>query len=69
MDHPGENGFLVDANDPQALANAILRGLNEPALRIQAAEMNAAVIAERAEYGRSMALAADLYDRLKNSTT
>ena len=66
---PEKNGFLVDANDPQALANAILRGLNEPALRIQAAEMNAAVIAERAEYGRSMALAADLYDRLKNSTT
>ena len=64
---PEKNGLLVDANDPQALAGAILRGLNEPALRTQAAEMNAVVIAERAEYGRSMALAADLYERLKGA--
>ncbi len=65
---PGENGLLVNANNPQALAVGILRGLNEPALRQQAAEVNAAVIAERAEYGRSMAHAAEFYSKLTNST-
>ena len=65
---PRENGLLVDARDPQALAAAILRGLNETALRDHAAKMNAAVIAERAEYGRSLALAAEFYNRLTNST-
>ncbi|HEY3311132.1 MAG TPA: glycosyltransferase [Anaerolineales bacterium] len=65
---PGNNGLLVDATDPHALASAILRGLNEPDLRRQAAEINAAVIAERAEYGRSMARAADFYQKFMNST-
>jgi len=61
---PGRNGLLVDAGDPAALAAAILRGLNEPALRKQAASENAAVIAERAEYTRSMARALEFYERL-----
>jgi hypothetical protein len=60
----GKNGLLVDATDPHALAAAILRGLNEPALRKQAAEMNAVIIAERAEYGPNMARAAEFYQRL-----
>jgi hypothetical protein len=63
----GKNGLLVDATDPLALAVAILRGLNEPALRTQAAEMNAAIIAERAEYGSSMARAAEFYQKLMTS--
>jgi glycosyltransferase involved in cell wall biosynthesis len=61
---PGKNGLLVDAGDPVALAGAILRGLNEPALRKQAAGENAAVIAERAEYTRNMARALEFYQRL-----
>jgi len=61
---PGVNGLLIDASDPSALAAAILRGLNEPALRKQAADENAAIIAGRAEYTRSMARAAEFYERL-----
>jgi glycosyltransferase involved in cell wall biosynthesis len=60
----GKNGLLVDAGDPSALAAAILRGLNESALRRQAAEQNAAIIAERAEYTRNMARAAEFYEKL-----
>jgi len=61
---PGKNGLLVDATNPQALADAILRGLNEPGLRKEAAGINAAVIAERAEYGHNMARAAEFYQKL-----
>jgi glycosyltransferase involved in cell wall biosynthesis len=65
---PDKNGLLVDAGNPQALAEAILRGLNEPALRKQAAHINAALIAERAEYTRGMARAAGFYEQLMHST-
>ena len=61
---PQKNGLLVDATDPQALAHAILVGLNDGDLRNQVAGTNTAIIAERAEYGRSMALAAEFYTRL-----
>ena len=61
---PGKNGLLVDPSDPAALAAAILRGLNEPALREQAAQENAAIIAERAEYSQNMNRAAEFYRRL-----
>ena len=58
---PGENGLLVNASIPQALASAILQGLNESSLRASAAEINAAIIAERAEYSQCMARAAKMY--------
>ncbi len=61
---PGQNGLLVDAGDPVALAAAILRGLKESALRELAAEQNAAIIAERAEYGRNMARVVEFYEQL-----
>ncbi len=61
---PGENGLLVDPGDPAALAAAILRGLNEAALREQAAGKNAVIIAERAEYTRNMARVAAFYEKL-----
>lgn len=61
---PGRNGLLVDVSDPAALAQAVLRGLNEPALRKQAADENAAIIAERGEYTRTMARVSEFYQRL-----
>jgi len=65
---PGENGLLVDAGDPQALATAILCALNDAALRSRAAELNTALIAERAEYTGGMARAAEFYKRLTRNT-
>ena len=62
----GRNGLLVDPSDPRALADAILRALNDPALRASAAALNASLIAERAEYSRSMTRAAGFYDKLSN---
>jgi glycosyltransferase involved in cell wall biosynthesis len=61
---PGKNGLLVEAGDPSALAAAILRGLNESALRKQAAEQNAVIIAERAEYTHNMAQVAKFYEKI-----
>ncbi|MEI7848854.1 MAG: glycosyltransferase [Chloroflexota bacterium] len=65
---PGQNGLLVDATDPQLLASAILRGINEPALRQKAAEKNAAIIAERAEYESSMLRAVEFYKEITSNT-
>lgn len=65
---PGVNGLLVEASDPTALAGAILRGLNEPALRAQAARENAIIIAGRAEYTQNMAHAAAFYEQLPYRT-
>ena len=48
---PGVNGLLADASDPQALAEAILTALASPDLRRQAAEINAGLVAQRAEAG------------------
>ncbi len=65
VDHAREvNGLLVDAAEPTTLAAAILRGLNEPALRERAAKENAAIIAVRAEYTHNMLRAAAFYARL-----
>jgi len=58
---PGVNGLLVDPADPQALAEAILRGLKDPILRRQAAARNAEIIAARAEYGANMRRAEEFY--------
>ncbi len=61
---PGRNGLLVDATNPPALADAILRALNDPALRQTAAAINAEIIAQRAEYTRCTSRAADFYKTL-----
>jgi glycosyltransferase involved in cell wall biosynthesis len=58
---PGENGFLIDPADPHALAEAIMRAIENPGLRAQAAERNAAIIAERAEYRTNMARVESFY--------
>jgi len=58
---PGENGLVVDPNDPQALAAAIIRGLKDSELRKRAAEINANLIAKRADYTKCMPRAEQFY--------
>ena len=48
---PGINGFLVEPTKPQALAEAVLLGLEKPELRRRAREINLDLIRERAEVG------------------
>ncbi len=61
---PGENGLLVDPNDPQALSQAIIMALREPALRQAAQAENLRLVAERAEYKTVMHQAEDFYLRI-----
>lgn len=46
---PGVNGLLVDPNQPQAVADAMLLGFTNPQLFRTAAEINRNIILERAE--------------------
>jgi len=66
---PGVNGLLVDPSDPQALADATLRGLGDPALRAHAADRNAELIASRADYSTNMRHAEEFYRRLIGKKT
>jgi len=61
---PGVNGLLVDPRDPQALAVAILKALEDPDLRRRAMKQNTRLVSERAEYGRVMAKAEAFYQGL-----
>ena len=61
---PGVNGFLVDPADPDALADAIVGGLQNPGLRARAREHNLRLIRERAEYGQVMGEAEKFYQSL-----
>jgi glycosyltransferase involved in cell wall biosynthesis len=45
---PGINGFLVNPHDPEALASAILKALESPNLRREAAQHNTTLIQSRA---------------------
>jgi glycosyltransferase involved in cell wall biosynthesis len=56
------NGILVDATDSISIADAILRPLSEPALQRQAANVNAELVAERADYSRNMLRVLELYE-------
>jgi hypothetical protein len=51
---PGQNGLLVDPNNPQAIADAILTALENKNLRHEAAGLNAKIISARAEYEGNM---------------
>ena len=57
----GRNGSLFDPASPRALADAVVRGLKDAALRATAAECNAVLVAERAEFRRGMGRADALY--------
>lgn len=58
----GRNGLLFDANDPQAIADAILLGLEREDLRSEAAGLNVKMISARADYGTCMERAREWYD-------
>ena len=60
----GENGLLADIDDPKALADSIIRAIKDAELRASAAKINAAIIAERAEYGMVMQQADAFYARV-----
>ena len=60
----GVNGFLVEADQPQSIANAIVQAINQPALREKAAIYNATLIAERAAYAPNMARVESFYKNL-----
>lgn len=60
----GRNGLLVDPGSPQGLADAVLQALEGTELRRQAAEINQAIIEERAEYSKCMLNAEKFYQRV-----
>jgi glycosyltransferase involved in cell wall biosynthesis len=60
----GQNGFVVDPGDPSALADAILKGLENKGLRENAVKLNAGIIRERAERGMVAGLVSDFYQEL-----
>ncbi len=57
----GVNGLFCDATDPDSIAEAIIRGLDDVALRRAAASRNASLITERAERHLVMNAAVDFY--------
>lgn len=61
---PGKNGFLVDANDASAVANAIVEALDNADLRHEAAGSNHNLIMQRAQYTNCMAQVGEFYRRV-----
>ena len=61
---PGVNGLLVEPDKAQALAEALVLALQHPALREKAAEINRAIIQERAELNLVRSQIAVFYERL-----
>ena len=66
---PEVNGLLIDPSDEHALAEAILRALNDDDLREQAVRENQKIIAARAEYTQSMARAEAFYREITEGKT
>jgi glycosyltransferase involved in cell wall biosynthesis len=60
----GYNGLLCDPASPESIAAAIIRAVQDPALRACARKINASVIARRARYGDVMREAQDFYYRV-----
>ncbi|MBI5963866.1 MAG: glycosyltransferase family 4 protein [Chloroflexi bacterium] len=57
----GQNGLLVNPNDPQSIADGILLATQREDLRREAAGLNANIISARAEYGLNMQKAGEFY--------
>ncbi|MBM3182177.1 MAG: glycosyltransferase family 4 protein [Chloroflexi bacterium] len=64
----GQNGLLVNPNDPQSIADAILLGLEREDLRQDAAGLNAKMISARADYGVNMKKVAEFYEEVVKYT-
>lgn len=60
----GRNGLLVNPNDPQAIADAILLGLEREDLRQDAAGLNTKIISARAEYETNMKRVVEFYESM-----
>jgi glycosyltransferase involved in cell wall biosynthesis len=63
---PGDNGLLVDAKSPRSVAEGIVFALKNPALCERAKKENAQIIAERADYGRCMAMTEAFFEELSS---
>ena len=57
----GQNGLLVNSNNPQSIADAILIALEREDLRREAAGLNEKIISARGEYTQNMKLAGEFY--------
>jgi len=66
---PGLNGFLVESDKPQALADALVVALDNPELLAGAAEKNLQLIRQRAEAGMVRAQIEIFYQRLVGQAT
>jgi len=64
---PGVNGFLVEPDKPQALADALVVALDSPELLAGAAEKNLQLVRQRAEAGMVRAQIEIFYQRLVGS--
>jgi glycosyltransferase involved in cell wall biosynthesis len=60
----GVNGFLIAAPDPGAFAAAIVRAMDDPPLRLRAAEVNRAIVEKRADMSVNMRTISDAYRKL-----
>jgi hypothetical protein len=60
----GQNGLLVDPNNPQSIADAILIALEREDLRREAAGLNEKIISARGEYTQNMKLAGEFYEKV-----
>ena len=60
---PGENGFLVDPRDPDALADAILQALADRPLRETAAARNRQIIQDKADQHATRPRIETFYDQ------
>lgn len=60
----GENSLLFDPGNPQALAVAAIRAIEEPSFRADAVQKNLKMIAEKANYPAVMAQAEDFYSQV-----
>jgi len=62
----GENGLLVNPRDPQQLADAILKSLNNPELRSKTADRNRVIIETRASQEATLPKINDFYTHFSN---
>ena len=60
---PGINGLLFDPGEPESLAQAVCIALDQPQLRVRAAEHNLQLIQERAVYVKVMEKAVLFYQQ------